>query len=61
MGFLQSEESEERRGLIDGEEAADDGLSMEIEFKRVATEILDRLFMEMKGRFQRLKEHVGRF
>ena len=34
---------------------------MEVEFKRIATEILDRLCIEMKERFQRLKEHVARF
>ena len=46
---------------LDGEEAAHVGLSMEVEFKRVATEIIDRLCMEMKERFQRLRQHVGRF
>ena len=34
---------------------------MEVECKRVATEILDRLCIEMKERFQRLKERVERF
>ena len=31
---------------------------MDIEFYRVVTEILNTLCMEMKERFQRLKEHV---
>ena len=47
MGFLLSRESEKLKSL-DGEEAADDGLSMEVEFEHVATEILDRLCMKMK-------------
>lgn len=34
---------------------------MKQEFNRVAREVLDRLCMEMKERFQRLREHVERF
>ena len=37
------------------------GLSIGKEFRRVAVEILDRLGMEMKERFVRLKQHVERF
>ena len=59
MGFLKVRESEKKKRL-DGEEAADVGLSMEVVFKRIAPEILDRLCTEME-RFQRLQEHVGRF
>ena len=56
-----SQENQKKNKRLDGEEGADDGLSMEVEFKRVPTEILDRLCMKLKERFQRLKEYVGRF
>ena len=41
-----------------GEGTSDEGLSRQQEFKRIAREILDRLCMEMKERFQRLEDHV---
>lgn len=44
-----------------GEGTSDEGLDRQEEFKRVAREILDRLCMEMKERFQRLRDHVEHF
>ena len=44
-----------------GEATQDAGLSIGEEFRRVAIQILDRLGMEMKDRFARLKQHVERF
>lgn len=50
-----------RKKRLDSEESSDAGLPMVAEFKRVATEVLDRLLMEMKERFKRLRDHVDRF
>ena len=58
---ISCSQENKKKKRFDEKEAADVGLSMVIEFKRVATEILDRLCMKMKERFQRLKQHVGRF
>lgn len=40
-----------KRMAGEGTGTSDEGLSRQQEFKRVAREILDRLCMEMKGRF----------
>ena len=50
-----------RKKRLDGELSSDVGLSIELQFKRVAIEVLDRLHMEMKDRFQRLENHVDTF
>lgn len=51
-----------RKKRMPGEATQDAGLSIGEEFRRVrAIQILDRLGMEMKERFARLKQHVERF
>lgn len=50
-----------RTKRMPGEATQDAGLSIDEEFRRVAIQILDRLGMEMKERFVRLKQHVERF
>lgn len=50
-----------RTKRMPGEATQDAGLSIGEEFRRVAIQILDRLGMEMKDRFARLKQHVERF
>ena len=59
-GFTTSRRARRKKRLA-GEEGSDAGLSMKEEFRRVATEVLDRMHMEMRERFQRLRDHVGRF
>ena len=46
-----------RKKRLDGELSSDLGLSIELQIKRVATEVLNRLHMETKDRFQRLENH----
>ena len=50
-----------RKKKLDGEVSRDEGLSLKCEFRRVATEVLDRLHMEMKERCHRMKNHAMRF
>jgi len=50
-----------RTKRMPGETTQDAGLSIADEFRRVAIQVLDRLGMEMKDRFARLKQHVERF
>jgi hypothetical protein len=41
-----------RKKRLDEELSSDVGLSIKLQFKRIATEVLDKLYMEMKDRFQ---------
>ena len=50
-----------RKKRLDGKMISDVGLSLELQFKGVVIEVLDRLHMEMKDRFQRLENHVDTF